>query len=402
MRRTDALARPPRETQAPATAARDTAYVFSSITWHAAQQRGMAASEDRLVQTLLEHDRVAKLLVCEPFRSAPVRLARRPFERGTTRFPASERAALCSPMRMRRRDPVDIAALHRTAVSYEHWMRRAAARLGLERPALIVGHPILAGFGRFDWAGPVTFYAIDDWTSYPPNRAWWPAYHAAIARIREQGRRVAAVSAEIVERIAPTGPSLVVPNGIDPDEWLAPSPAPRWFLERPGPRLLYVGSLDGRLDVEMIAAAARAVPGGSVTLVGPVLDAPHLAPLRELPNVDLHPPVGRGEVVALIAAADACLIPHARTPLTEGMSPLKLYEYLAGGRPVAASALAPIARLHHPRVALADDDSAEAFAQAVRIALAVGPATADARLRFLRDNAWRRRHEALLRFAFAH
>jgi teichuronic acid biosynthesis glycosyltransferase TuaH len=400
MRSTDALARPSRPSQPQAAAGRDAAYVFSSITWHAAQRRGMAASEDRLVQTLLDHAGVARLLVCEPFRSAPIRLARRPFERGATPFPASERAALCSPMRLRRRDPVDLAALERTCAAYERWMRRSAARLGLERPALIVGHPILAGFGRFDWAGPVTFYAIDDWTSYPPNRAWWPAYHAAIARVREHGRRVAAVSAEIVERIAPSGPSLVVPNGIDPDEWLAPGPAPRWFADRPGPRLLYVGSLDGRLDVELIVAAARAVPQGSVTLVGPVLDAQHLAPLRDVPNVAIRPPVGRAEVVSLIAAAEACLIPHARTPLTEGMSPLKLYEYLAGGRPVAASSLPPIAGVAHPRVALADDGP-EAFAEAVRRALAIGPAAADERLRFLRDNAWRRRHEALLRLAFA-
>ena len=28
------------------------------------------------------------------------------------------------------------------------------------------------------------------------------------------------------------------------------------------------------------------------------------------------------------------LIPHVRTPLTEAMSPLKLYEYLAAGRPI--------------------------------------------------------------------
>jgi glycosyltransferase involved in cell wall biosynthesis len=284
--------------------------------------------------------------------------------------------------------------------AYERTMRAAAEKLGMERPALIVGHPILAGFGRFEWAGPVTFYAIDDWTSYTPNRVWWPAYHASIERVREQRRRVVAVSVEIIERIAPTGPSLVVPNGIDPDEWLAPARPPAWFKERPAPRLLYVGSLDRRVDVDLVLAAARAVPNGSVTLVGPVLDEEHLAPLRDAPNVTIHGPVGRAEVVALIAASDACLIPHARTPLTEGMSPLKLYEYLAGGRSVAATALPPIARAGHPRVCLAGEGPS-AFADAVRRALDVGPAPADERLRFLRDNGWRRRHEPLLELALA-
>jgi glycosyltransferase involved in cell wall biosynthesis len=190
----------------------------------------------------------------------------------------------------------------------------------------------------------------------------------------------------------------VVPNGIDPDEWLAPAAPPAWFAARATPRLLYVGSLDRRLDVDAIVATARAVPEGSVTLVGPMLDKDHLATLREEPNVTVRPAVGRAEVVALIAASDACLIPHARTPLTEGMSPLKLYEYLAGGRPVAATGLPPIARIAHPRVAVAGDGP-QAFADAVRRALAVGPAPADERLRFLRDNTWRRRHEPLLRLA---
>jgi glycosyltransferase involved in cell wall biosynthesis len=129
-----------------------------------------------------------------------------------------------------------------------------------------------------------------------------------------------------------------------------------------------------------------------------MLDEEHLAALRREPNVVVHRPVARAEVVALIAASDACLIPHARTPLTEGMSPLKLYEYLAGGRPVAATALPPIARVAHPRVALSAEGP-DAFADAVTRALAMGPALADQRLAFLRDNSWRRRHEPLLRLA---
>jgi hypothetical protein len=82
------------------------------------------------------------------------------------------------------------------------------------------------------------------------------------------------------------------------------------------------------------------------------------------------------------------------------MSPLKLYEYLAGGRPVAAVDLPPIARVGHPRVALAGDGP-DAFAAAVHRALEIGPATGDERLRFLRDNGWRSRHEPLIDLAFA-
>ena len=96
----------------------------------------------------------------------------------------------------------------------------------------------------------------------------------------------------------------------------------------------------------------------------------HYAPLRALPNVELRPRIDRADVVGLITAADACLIPHVRTPMTEAMSPLKLYEYLAGGRPVVATDLPPM-RGVHPQVELLGPDAD--VAGAVGRALARGP-----------------------------
>jgi len=38
-----------------------------------------------------------------------------------------------------------------------------------------------------------------------------------------------------------------------------------------------------------------------------------------------------------VAACDVCIVPHLRDDLTGTMDPLKLYEYLAAGRPVVSS-----------------------------------------------------------------
>ena len=67
----------------------------------------------------------------------------------------------------------------------------------------------------------------------------------------------------------------------------------------------------------------------------------------------------RPEIVSLIGTAEACLIPHVGNRLTEAMSPLKLYEYLAGGRPVAAVDLPPIATVGGPRSARAGTQRAQ-------------------------------------------
>jgi glycosyltransferase involved in cell wall biosynthesis len=374
------------------TGERDVAFSFAYASWGTAVARGMCFSEDRMVETLLGHPAVRRLLVAETPRSLPLKLARDAL-RSPPPFPASETASLYGPTRLRRRDPSGIRAIER---SFRHWdaqLQRVATGRGLERPALITTHPLVAGFAPLEWASSVTFYAYDDLAESRPLRRLWPAYHEAYRRVRESGRAVAAVSPAILDVIRPSGPSAVVPNGVDPDEWAAPGPAPGWFAELPGPRLLYVGSLESRVDVGAIAAAAEALPDASFALVGPLLDAAHFEPLRGLPNVSFFPPVSRAEVVALVAAADACLIPHVDSPLTRSMSPLKLYEYLAGGAPVAALDLAPI-RDVSPRVMIRDD-----LTEAIAAALALGRAPEAVRLEFARANSWQCRQEPIVRMA---
>jgi glycosyltransferase involved in cell wall biosynthesis len=162
--------------------------------------------------------------------------------------------------------------------------------------------------------------------------------------------------------------------------------------------MVYAGTLDARLDVQWLAQTARAVPNATLALVGPVGDAAHLEPLRAEHNVEIRPPLARAELAELIRRADVGLIPHRCSPLTEAMSPLKLYEYLAGGLPVAATDLEPM-RGVDPRVVLVPEGGD--FAAAARMALALGRAREDRRRAFVQANSWRSRHDALLGLALA-
>jgi teichuronic acid biosynthesis glycosyltransferase TuaH len=374
---------------------RDVVFTFFGVSWAHAVERGFMFSGDRLAAALLDHPAVRRLLVCNPYRSVAGRAAARLRRRDEAAFPTSATAHLYEPLRLRRTDPVDP---ERSVARYAAGIRRAARRHGLERPAIITTDPLVAGFGRFEWAGPVTYYAFDDWAASEPHRRWWPAYDEAFARIRASGRRVVAVTDRALARVDPSGPAAVVPNGVEPDEWLELGPPPEWFAAKARPRMLYVGSLESRIDVDQLRATAEAFPEASLTLVGKLLDADHFSSLRTLPNVDIRPMVDRDEVTRLIGAADVCLVPHVRNALTEAMSPLKLYEYLAGGRPVASVDLPPI-RLLAGRVALAP--AGGDFAAAVRRALELGPAPEEERRAFVAENAWSRRFDRLLALALA-
>lgn len=373
--------------------ASDFVFTFSYETYSDAVRRGMMRPPDRILTSLMRSPDVRRLLVANPFRWFP-RIAATPLLDRDTPFPSSGRMSLHRPVRLRRDDPTDVAAVAATYRAYDRSLQRAARRLGLIDPCVLTTNPLVAGFAPFEWAGGVTFFARDDWSNSPAREAYWPAYREAYRRIAASGRPVAAVSAEIIERIAPTGPNEVVPNGVEPTEWLGPRPpAPGWFAELPGPRAVYVGTLDSRLDVPGIADLARRRPDLQVVLLGPLPAPAYVAELASIANVYVHPSVGRAELVATLRNADLCLLAHRRTPLTEAMSPLKVYEYLAAGAPVIATDLPPVRGIDE-RVLLVQ--TVGDFADVVSSALAMGSAGEPERTAFIADNSWAARHERVL------
>jgi teichuronic acid biosynthesis glycosyltransferase TuaH len=367
----------------------DVVFSFAYATWGTALARGMCFSEDRLVENLIDDRRVERLLVAETPRSLPIKLLKDRVRKPPPP-PVGNGVSLYGPTRLRRADPTSIRAVEAGFRRWDARLRRVCRGRGLVRPAVITTHPLVAGFAPLEWTSSVTYYAYDDLAELPELRRSRPAILEAYRRVRELGRSVAAVSPAILDVIRPTGPGIVVPNGVDPDEWSSPQPAPPWFRSLPGPRLLYIGSLESRVDVEALGTAARALPDASFALVGPLLEPDHFAELRRLSNVHLRPPASRPEVVGLVTAADACLLPHLDSALTRAMSPLKLYEYLAGGAPVAALDLEPIRNVSS-RVVIRED-----LGEAIGEALALGRATESDRRAFAEANSWKRRQEPIL------
>lgn len=380
------------------TAPHDVVFTFSYETWTDAVSRGMMRPPDRLLSRLLESPAVDSLLVANPYRWLPSH-AVRALSRSQSPFPATPKRMLHTPVRLRRADGIGIPGLERDYRAYDRVLRRASAQLGQSAPVTISANPIIAGFAPLEWASGVTFYARDDWLSSPARQEYWPAYREAYRRIAERGLGVAAVSEEVLERINPRGPGVVVPNAVEPAEWEGPvPPEPEWLSGIPGPRALYVGTLDTRLDVEGLAALARRRPDLSIILLGPLPDPGYLAAIDGIRSITVRPKVGRAELVATMRNVDVCLLAHRVTRLTEAMSPLKVYEYLAAGSPVLAVDLPPVRHIDE-RVLLTS--SVADFADRLDEALALGVASATERQRFLSENSWQSRHETILTTAWA-
>ena len=146
----------------------------------------------------------------------------------------------------------------------------------------------------------------------------------------------------------------VVPNGADVEHFssaLKPGLAvPPELAQLPRPVIGYIGAVSPWLDQDMLATAARAHPEWSFVLIGPV--DTDVSRLGSLPNVRLlgHRPYA--DLPAYLGSFDVAVIPFRINSLTTGVNPVKLYEYLAAGRPVVSSDL-PEVRAFRPQVAIA-------------------------------------------------
>ncbi len=98
----------------------------------------------------------------------------------------------------------------------------------------------------------------------------------------------------------------------------------------------YVGVIDERLDLDLIATLAAARPDALVMLAGPVAKIGP-ASLPRAANIVYLGARSYGELPALMAGFDVALMPFALNAATRFISPTKTLEYLAAGLPVVST-----------------------------------------------------------------
>lgn len=165
--------------------------------------------------------------------------------------------------------------------------------------------------------------------------------------------------------------------------------------ELPRPVLGFAGSLDAeKVDFDALALLADAFPEGTILVAGPARGPAHSA-IRQLsrrPNLLWVGPREYAELPRVVAAFDVALIPYLSNEYTQSCFPLKLYEYLAAGKPVVATGLPELGGLE-PTVTLV---GREGLIAAVRDALAEGVDGRDARISLAARNTWDVRTSTLL------
>jgi glycosyltransferase involved in cell wall biosynthesis len=261
-------------------------------------------------------------------------------------------------------------------------VKRAMSDIGMDRPILWLYHPREHYVvGLVDERG-VVYDCIDA--------------HAEFDAIADKGKArrdeaALAASADLLLASSPTlvhgrEDALLVPNAADVARFALPTAAqaPADIASLPRPVIGYTGTIAEWFDFDLVGELAARMPNASFVLIGPShTEAPDA--VRAAHNVHLLGAKPYDELPAYLAAFDVAMIPFVENELTFAVDPVKVYEYLAAGRPVVSSRLPELARFADVvRIASGADE----FAAQIDAALADGPDEAAKRQAAVRGHDW--------------
>lgn len=238
-----------------------------------------------------------------------------------------------------------------------------------------------------DRGATIVYDLIDDWTASSLGGEWFRPEHEERVVAASDALTASAPALVVGLEQRSRRPVAYVPNAVNPRLFGGDvGPRPRDLPTPIGPLIGYHGSLYGDwFDWASVARLAESRPDAAVILIG---DRPQSHPTMPA-NVSFLGLKPQKDLLAYVGRFDLGIIPFEVSDVTHAVSPLKAFEYLAAGVPVAASPLDPLRELTGVYV---DDD----LNAAVDRALAAEPPN---RHGALHDHAWSERVERLLRAA---
>jgi glycosyltransferase involved in cell wall biosynthesis len=222
------------------------------------------------------------------------------------------------------------------------YLKRRLEEYAFAKPVLWLTDPAQAGLvGRFDH-GPVVFDcqeipALGDMSD-----------KAGALRARQTSGLVRAASVVFTQsegaKNALSGESasvIVIPNGVDYELFSRAqedTPAfPNDLFTVKNPILGHIGALGEHLELEFVRKAATEHPEWSFVFVGETPESDGVLQLQTLKNVYMLGVKPQKQLPMYLCRFDVCIGLYKSGGPSGDISPMKLYEYLASGRPIVST-----------------------------------------------------------------
>jgi glycosyltransferase involved in cell wall biosynthesis len=169
------------------------------------------------------------------------------------------------------------------------------------------------------------------------------------------GATIAKMERELIEKVDQvivTAPGLLeskrglarrielVPNGVDVEHF-AKSSSPETVIALeiaaiPKPIIGYLGGVQYWVDFDLIVHAARQHPEWSFVFVGSIEPLARVDKVRDFKNMFFLGRKPYGDLPRYVKNFDVCINPYVLDGVGANVDPLKLYDYIASGKPVVS------------------------------------------------------------------
>lgn len=219
-------------------------------------------------------------------------------------------------------------------------IKKISRHLNFDEAILWSFFPFIAPYWQNFGQKLTVFDAVDNWLLHSSYTRQTEKLKVAYEHVKREADIIFAVSQNLLRFFDDQPKVCWVPNGVDLLHYNRVFPlVNRDIADLPRPIIGYIGVMQERVDFDLIKYVAEKNPDKSIVLVGPVWseqDQLKLA-LEKMPNIYFLGYKSYAEAPMYIQQFNVGIVPHKTTGLSSSTNPMKIYEYLACGKPVVAT-----------------------------------------------------------------
>ncbi len=265
--------------------------------------------------------------------------------------------------------------------------------IGINRPALWVYYPTIVPALKFMEYSLLCYDCVDDFSKF----SWSPALNNSLEDSLIEKSDIIFVTSQRLMKLKKKSKQnpYLIPNGADVEHFSRAldhtTVCPQEIMMLNRPVIGFVGAIYEWIDLDLIQCLCRLRPHWSFVLVGP--KGAGVSSLTCPENLYMLGKKEYKDLPGITKAFDACIIPFKLNDLTASANPVKLYEYLAAGKPVVSTPIPEV--LKYKNVVSIAKGSTE-FVRALEKSISQNsPENVQKRLRVARENSWEVRIEQM-------
>jgi len=216
--------------------------------------------------------------------------------------------------------------------------------LGLKNITLFLWSPMSTGVIGKLTERLVVFDALDNWTRHPEIKDRRGLIIKGYIIIMKNADVIFANSKETQSFMSSSNiKPILIPNGVDKEFFSVKDKfIPEDIKNIPKPIVGYAGKIGKRINIDIMEFVAQKLPEASFVFVGPFLDKKWVKKLLAHKNIFFLGDKNYEKLPYYLNNFDLCIIPHNVGSLENEGDPIKLYEYLAAGKPVVTTDIAGV------------------------------------------------------------